>query len=78
MYSLKYNTSEHIYKTETGTENRCGCQAKEGKGGKIWESGINRYPLLEWINNKVLPYNTGNYSPYLVTNHNGKNMKKYI
>ena len=27
---------------------------------------------LEWINNKVLPYSTGNYIQYPVINNNGK------
>ena len=31
---------------------------------------------LEWINNKVLLYSTGNYIQYPVINHNGKNMNK--
>ena len=33
---------------------------------------------IEWINNKVLLYSTGNYSQYPIINHNGKNMKKNI
>ena len=31
---------------------------------------------MEWINNKVLLYSTGNYIQYLVINHNGKEYKK--
>ena len=43
-----------------------------------WEFGIIRYKLLyiEWINNKVLLYNTGSYIPYPVINHNGKEYEK--
>ena len=45
-------------------------------GGMEWEDKINRCKLLliyrEWINNKVLLYNTGNYLQYPVINHNGK------
>ena len=39
-----------------------------------WEFGISRCKLLyiEWINNKVLQYSTGNYIQYPVINHNGK------
>ena len=39
-----------------------------------WEFGISRCKLLyiEWINNKVLLYSTGNYIQYPVINHNGK------
>ena len=47
-------------------------------GGKDWEFGDSRYKLLhiEWINNKVLLYNTGNYIQHLGINHNGKEYKK--
>ena len=31
---------------------------------------------MEWINNKVLLYSTGNYSQYPVINHNGKEKEK--
>ena len=39
-----------------------------------WEFGVSRCQLLyiEWINNKVLLYSTGNYIQYSVINHNGK------
>ena len=48
----------------------------DGVGGKMeWEVevGVSRCKLLymEWINNKVLLYSTGNYSQYPVINHNG-------
>ena len=45
-----------------------------GRGRKEWEFGISRCKLLyiEWINNKVLVYSTGNYIQYPVINHNGK------
>ena len=44
------------------------------RGGKEWEFEISRGKLLyiEWINNKVLLYSTGNYIQHPVTNHNGK------
>ena len=44
------------------------------RGRKDWEYRNNRCKLLyvEWINNKVLPYSTGNYVQYPVINHNGK------
>ena len=44
-------------------------------GGRMeWEVGFGRCKLLyiEWINNKVLLYGTGNYIQYLMINHNGK------
>ena len=48
-----------------------------GGGGMDWEFGISRCKLLhiEWINNKFLLYNTGNYIQYPVINHNGKEKK---
>ena len=54
-----------------------------GEGGMDWEFGINRCKLLyiEWINNKVLLYSTGNDIQYPIINHNGKEYekkKKYI
>ena len=45
-----------------------------GEGGMEWEFGVSRCKLLyiEWINNKVLLYSTGNYIQYPVINHKGK------
>ena len=39
-----------------------------------WEFGVGRCKLLhlEWVNNKVLLYSTGNYIQSLGINHNGK------
>ena len=49
-----------------------------GRGGMDWEFGMSRCKLLsiEWINNKVLRYSTGNYSQYPVINHNGKEYER--
>ena len=50
-----------------------------GRGGGMgWEFGVGRYKLLhiEWINNKVLLYSTGNYSQYPVINHNKRIWKR--
>ena len=33
---------------------------------------------IEWINNKVLLYSTGNYIPYPVINHNGQGYEIYV
>ena len=43
-----------------------------------WEFGVGRCKLLplEWLNNKVLLYSTGNSIHYPVINHNGKEYKK--
>ena len=63
-------------------EQTCGCQGGGlgggGGGGMDWEFGISRCKLLyiEWINNKVLLYSTGNYIQYPVINHNGKDYEK--
>ena len=42
------------------------------RGGMEWEFGISRCELLyiEWINNKVLLYNSGKCIQYPVINHN--------
>ena len=50
-----------------------------GGGGEMdGEFGIRRCKLLniEWINNKVLLYSTGNYIQSPVINHNGKEYEK--
>ena len=60
-------------------EQTCGCHGREGIGrGKDWEFGISRCKLLyiEWINNKVLLYSTGNYIQDLVVTYNGKESEK--
>ena len=47
----------------------------EGVGGGMeCEAGVSRCKLLyiEWINNKVLLYSTGNYIQCPMINHNGK------
>ena len=47
-----------------------GCQG----GGMDWEIGVSRCKLLytEWMNNKVLPYSTGNYAQYPMMNQDRK------
>ena len=42
-----------------------------------WEFGsVDANLHLEWIDNKVLMYSTGNYIEYPVIKHNGKEYKK--
>ena len=43
-----------------------------------WEFGVSRCQLLyiEWINNTVLLYSTGNYIQYPMIKHNGKEYEK--
>ena len=49
-----------------------------GDGGMDWEAGVSRCKLLymEWVNNKVPLYSTGNYIQHPVINQNGKEYKK--
>ena len=81
MWSLKYDTNEPIYETETESwiENGLVVAKGEGVGGGVkWEVWVSRYKLLyiEWINNKVLLYGTENYIQYPMINHNGRILKK--
>ena len=66
----------------TDIENRLTVAKGEGGGGggMDWEFGISRSkPLyIEWMNNKVLLYSTGNYIQYPVINFNGKEKEKQI
>ena len=43
-----------------------------------WKFGISKCKLVSvgWINNKVLPFGTGNYIQYPMINHNGKDHEK--
>ena len=52
-------------------------KGERGGGGMDWEFGVSGCKLLyiEWINNKVLLYSTGNYIQYPVINHMEKNIK---
>ena len=66
VWNLNYDTNELIYKTETDSDIENRLVVAKGKGGwrrEDWEFGISRCKLLyiEWINNKVLLYSTGNY-----------------
>ena len=78
MWNLKYDTNEPIFKTETDSQTqRTDFWLQRGRWGwrgMDWEFGISRRKLLyiEWINNKVLLYSTGNYIQHPVINHNGK------
>ena len=64
-----------IHTVKTDTENRPVVAKRDGcRGGMDREFGIRRCILLhiEWINNKVLHYSTGNYIQCPMINHNGK------
>ena len=64
--------------THRHRQQSCGCPGEGDRGGMDWEFGISRCKLvyLEWINNNVLMYNTGNSIQYHVIKHIEKNMKK--
>ena len=68
------NISAKQKQTHRHREQTCGFQRRGGGGGMDWEFEISRCKLLyiEWINNMVLLYSTGNYIQYPVINHNGK------
>ena len=55
-------------------------KGEESGEEKDWEFGVSRCKLLYigWINNKVLPYSTGNCIQNPVINHNGKGYEIYI
>ena len=83
MWSLKYDTNELIHETEIGsqTERTDLLLPRSGGGrGMEWEFAISRCKLLhlEWINNKVLLYSSGNYIQYPWINHNRKEYKKNV
>ena len=70
MWNLKYDINELIYKTEIDIQN----QLVVAKG----EGGICSYNLLsiEWVNNKVLLYSTGNYIQNPLANYHEKECEK--
>ena len=74
MWNLKYDTKNSSMKQkQTHKENRLGTDKGEEEVGEInWEFGISRCKLI----NKILLYNTGNYSQYPVINYMEKNMKR--
>ena len=71
------NLSMKQKQTHRHSEQTYGCQGGGEQVGMDWEFGISRCKLLhlEWINNKVLLYSTGNYIQYLVVNHMENNIK---
>ena len=52
-----------------------GREVGEGWIGNLGLADANYY-MLEWINDKVLLYSTGNYIQYSMINHNGKEYVK--
>ena len=72
------NLSTKQKQTYGHREQTCGCQGEGVGAGMEWEVGVSRCKLLfiEWINNKVLLYSTGNCTQYPVINPNGKEYEK--
>ena len=68
------NISMKQKQTHRHREQTCGCQGGREWGREGLEFEISRCKLsyIGWINNQVPLYSTGNYSQYLVINHNGK------
>ena len=81
MWNLKQDTNKlNLWNRNglTDIENRLVVAKGEVSGGGMdWEFGVSRCKLLyiEWINNMVLLYSTGNYIQYPEINHNGKQYK---
>ena len=72
------NLSRKQKQTHRYREQTCGCQGGGVVGGIDWKFRISRCKLLyiEWKNNRVLLYSTGNYIQYPEINHNGKEYEK--
>lgn len=74
MWNLRYDTDRPVCETNRITDiENCLVVAKgEGVGrGLECEVGVSKYKLLyiDWINAKVLLYNTENYIQYLTRSH---------
>ena len=72
------NISTKQKQTHRHREQTCGCPGRGAEGVVNWEFGISKWKLLhiEWINNMVLMYSTGNYIQYPVINYNEKEYKE--
>ena len=77
---IQMNLSRKQKQTHRHREQTCGCQRVGGGGGIDWKFGISRCKLLsiEWINNKVPLYSTGNYIQSPGIKHNGKECEKCV
>ena len=80
MLNLKYNTMNLSMKQKKTRERTELLPRGLGWGREGVGVGVRRYKQehIGWINSKVLLYSPGNYIQYLVINHSGKNVKKYI
>ena len=79
MWNLKYDTNEPTYGTETDSQTKTidlwlpeWGGLGEGWNGSLGLAVVSYYILyMEWIN-KILLYNTENYTQYPMKNHNEK------
>ena len=72
MWDLKYGSDEPACETETDSQATDVWLPAGRRGGRRmdWEFGVDKCKLLplEWINNKVPMYSTGNYIQHPVLN----------
>ena len=68
------NLSAKQKQTHRHGEQTCGCQEAGGRNGIEWKFGISRCKLLhlEWTNNEVLQYITGNYMQSVGIDRDGR------
>ena len=85
VWNLIYGTNEPCHRKENHGhgEQTCGCLEGGGGSGRDWEFGVNRCKLLhlEWVNNGILLYSTGNNVWSLVMEHDNvrkKNLYVYV
>ena len=81
LESKKKDNAIDLKVTDTYREQTCGCQGGGCWEGMDWECGFSRCSLLhiEWMENKVVLYSTGNYIHCPGINHSGKEyLKKYL
>ena len=83
MWSLKYDISEPIYRTETDLQTwKTDLWLPRGRGGgeeMIGSFEVSRYRLLqmEGLKNKFILYSTGKYIQYPEISHNGLYIHKF-
>ena len=81
MWNLKTTYPQNRNRNRlTDIENRLMIAKAVGVGGMVQKIEASRGKLLhiEWINNKVLLYGTGNYIQYLVINYMKKDRYIYV
>ena len=72
------NLSTKQRQTYRHGEQTCGCQGGGGGSRMDWEFRVGRCKLLylQWMDNEVLLYSTGNNTQFLGIEHDGKEYKK--